>query len=308
MNSIRHPAVYVAWDRYNYVRKEVIYVPHCTRSYHVLGEFLKCRRDGIQPADIGLPAGARRRTPGLRREEVAALAGVGVDWYTQLEQGRPIHVSDDVLNGVARALQLNRHERQYVFFLAREQAAHLPEEDAASIVMPMVRRLLHSLPLAPSMVVDETWNVLAWNRAAAAAYIDFSQIPETERNFIWMVFTRKELQQRFAQWDVYGRNLVARFRYTTVHYLETSWLPAFVDRLCCASQDFSRWWQAYSVADDKNVRKVMCHPEAGRLVFDHMCLYITDNRRIRLYVNIPDSTTDTEEKISRLLHNVPARQ
>jgi transcriptional regulator with XRE-family HTH domain len=153
-----------------------------------LGNFLKTRRANITPAQIGLPAGIRRRTPGLRREEVAALAGIGLTWYTWLEQGRDIQVSPQVIHSLARVLMLNEEETHHLYVLAN-QPVPLQPPPYRQIVPAALQRILDSLPFSPSLILDTRWNILAWNTAATAVFTDFQAIDIASRNYIWLMFT-----------------------------------------------------------------------------------------------------------------------
>src|SRR6202162_6195473 len=176
-----------------------------------LSDFLRTRRARIDPAEGGLPATNRRRTPGLRREEVAQLAGMSATWYTWLEQRRPISVSRGMLDNLARVLQLNPVERIQLFRLARREPAidSTPQREAIS---PRFQRMLDQSDVMPSFVMGRRWDVLGWNRAARAFFLDFEQVPPDERNVVWLLFTHPALRSLVVEWSTRAQDTLARFR------------------------------------------------------------------------------------------------
>jgi transcriptional regulator with XRE-family HTH domain len=185
-----------------------------------MAAFLKTRRQRLAPEDVGLPPGYRRRTPGLRREEVAQLSGVGVTWYTWLEQGRPINASSQVLEAVARTLRLDESERSHLFTLAG-----IP--DPATSVVPACEPAMHELVGAmdpyPALLVTARYDILAWNRAEAALKGDYSRLPERYRNVLWLVFTQPAWRELLVdQGDI--AHIVARFRGAMAEHIgEPGW-------------------------------------------------------------------------------------
>lgn len=207
---------------------------HADREEHrrrELADFLKTRRANISPSQAGLPDGSRRRTPGLRREEVAQLAGVGLTWYTWLEQGRPIQASAQVIDNLARVLLLDRQERIHLCRLANQP---IPADisERPPVASPTLRHLLDSLPLCPSMIADRHWNVVAWNRAARMIFGKFSEAGESgesgesgemglrERNIVWAMFADDRYKTLFTDWELHARELLGRFRATCGQYVE----------------------------------------------------------------------------------------
>lgn len=174
---------------------------HATRL-QTLSAFLKSKRAKILPESIGLAPGSRRRTPGLRREEVAQLAGVSTTWYTWLEQGRDIRTSASVLDCIANALQLTADERKYVYALALESglgAASLKEEQTE--ISPSLKKIMNELRFCPTIITDRRYFIVGWNEAASHVFLDFEQVPIEQRNMIRLLFTRKELQRLAVNWD-----------------------------------------------------------------------------------------------------------
>ena len=164
-----------------------------------LGDFLRTRRARIHPTEVGLPATNRRRIAGLRREEVAHLAGMSATWYTWLEQKRPIRVSPGVVDNLARVLRLDPPERIQLFQLALRQPVFdsTPQPEAVS---PLIERMLHQSTAMPTFVMGRRWDVLAWNRAARAFFFDFEQVHADQRNLLWLLFTRSEFRSLIRDW------------------------------------------------------------------------------------------------------------
>ena len=273
------------------------------QRYQELADFLKTRRAKILPSQVGLPEGTRRRTPGLRREEVAQLAGIGITWYTWLEQGRPIHVSAQVIESLARALLLDAQERNHLYRLANQPLpADIPQYRGS--VSPILTHVLDRLVFCPSMITDQRWNVLAWNEAARLIFGDFCSMSARQRNIVWSMFTEKYFKELYdAGWTVYAKSLLGRFRSACGKYIEDPWLTRFVDDLKGQSEEFNAWWPLYEIQDDSGVYKHMRHPDAGTLDFESSSFDVPDTG-CRMFVHIPRPGTDTEEKMKAMLNGV----
>ena len=204
-----------------------------------LSDFLRNRRGRIAPADVGLPATNRRRTPGLRREEVAQLAGVSATWYTWLEQKRPIGVSSGVLDSLARVLRLDPAERMQLFQLALRQPV-LESLSKRETVSPLIRRLLDQTDPIPAFVLGRRWDVLAWNRAALAFFFDFEQVPANERNTLWLIFTNSTLRSLLVDWRSRAQDTLARFRADYGRHAGDAHFVQLVERLKSVSPEFAR--------------------------------------------------------------------
>ncbi|WP_196592919.1 helix-turn-helix transcriptional regulator [Pectinatus sottacetonis] len=264
-----------------------------------LGNFLKSRREKIRPSQVGLPDNGRRRTPGLRREEVAVLAGIGTTWYTWLEQGRQISVSDSVLASVARALLLDSHETAYIFELAQ-----LKQEKKLEAVVKadtMYQNFLDSLNYSPATMIDKYWNVIAWNKAAETVFINFADIDIVERNILKLMFTNEEYQSRFANWEKKAKRMLAVFRAECADTVNDIWLKKFIGDLEVKSTAFAKWWQLYDVAAEKEIRKIINHPQVGKLSFEHT-VFLTPENNFKIYINTPEKATDTVDKMKILLN------
>ncbi|AJA49900.1 helix-turn-helix domain-containing protein [Clostridium pasteurianum DSM 525 = ATCC 6013] len=270
------------------------------QRYKELGDFLKMRRDRILPSQVGLSEGLRRRTPGLRREEVAALAGIGLTWYTCLEQGRPIQVSAQVIESLSRVLMLDKQERIHLYTLAKQ----VPQADITSYertVSPMLQHVLDNLVLSPAFIMDTRWNIIAWNKAACLVFTDFSKINMHKRNMVWMMFTNANYKQLFIDWKFHAQGMLARFRSNCGQYIEDPWLVQFVQELKRESMEFDLWWSKHDVQRNSEIYKKLNHPIVGTLVFEFSSFEVSDDPSLKLIVNTPFSETDTDMKIKLLL-------
>ncbi|MFC7258485.1 helix-turn-helix domain-containing protein [Streptomyces lutosisoli] len=257
-----------------------------------LGEFLKARRAELSPRSVGLPGGAARRVPGLRREEVAMLAAISTDYYTRLEQGR-IQASEPVLNAIARVLDLDEDQRAYVFELAGKEPAR-PRTQGVQKVQPQLQRLLDDLGSIPAMVLGRHMDVLAWNPLAAALVGDFGQIPEKDRNYALMVFS-PALRELYADWESTARIAVAQLRMEAAHNAGSARLTSLVNELSERDPDFRRWWAAHHVAARTVGTKTLNHPIAGTLVLEWDTLTCTTDPDQQLIVWTAAPGTPTHE-------------
>lgn len=264
-----------------------------------LADFLRSRRAELKPEDVGLPNGGRRRTPGLRREEVASLAGVGATWYTWLEQGRDVRASHEVLEAIARALQLSPVERTHLMLLGRGEeipAAEPPPE----YVSPSLRRLVESLGPHPAYVLGRRWDILAWNRAACAVVSDFGAIPTRARNHLWLMFMDPARREMMPDWEQSARICAAKFRADHARHLGDPAFEELVSSLRQNSREFCRLWKRHEVASSGAGRKELRHPQVGPLSFEHAVFHPVDEpeQRLVLYSPVPD--TGTAEKLEEL--------
>jgi transcriptional regulator with XRE-family HTH domain len=265
-----------------------------------LADFLRNRRASIKPEDVGLPSGGRRRTPGLRREEVAQLANIGATWYTWLEQGRDVRASLDVLEALSRALRLNRAERIHLVLLGRGEEPP-PCKSPAERVSPTLRRLIENLGLNPAFILGRRWDYLAWNDAAVALLGDLASVPRASRNHAWLTFTDPARRELFADWEESSRLLVAKFRADSARHLGDPAFESLTAALRKASADFSRAWDRHEVSQTGEGRKNLRHPIVGPLAFSHAVFHPAENseQRLILYSPLPDH--DTAAKLATLL-------
>ena len=248
-----------------------------------LGDFLRSRRGRLSPEAVGLPQGRRRRTSGLRREEVAELAGIGVDWYIRLEQGRAVSPSVTTIDALARALRLNKAEHAHLRALT-ESAGRRPF--SREVVPEQIRRLIDSLP-QPAYVTGRRWDILAWN-AAAEEIFAYSRLPEEDRNTLICVLTNPVTRRLFGKsWSSEAKRMVAQFRAT--HDL---WAgdPAFVDlleRLRQGCPQFDRWWGAHDIDSVVAGQKALNHPKKGALLFEYASFQSNDDPALKLVIYTP---------------------
>jgi transcriptional regulator with XRE-family HTH domain len=270
-----------------------------------LADFLKSRRAALQPADVGLPGCGRRRTPGLRREEVAQLAGVGTTWYTWLEQGRDVRASLDVLEALAAALRLSPAERGHLILLGRGEQPPPPAAERER-VSPTVRRLIANLGSNPASLLGRRYDYLAWNDAHSAVFGDLSQIPAEQRNHLWLWFMDPARRDLIDDWGVAARRTLARFRAEHAKYLGDPSFDSLIDALLEASPEFRKWWPRHEVVSAGEGRKRLNHPVVGTMVFEHAVFRHaeTPEQRLALYTPLPDD--GTPEKLERLLSGAAA--
>jgi transcriptional regulator with XRE-family HTH domain len=264
-----------------------------------LAHFLRARRASLLPQDVGLPGGGRRRTPGLRREEVAQLAGVGTTWYTWLEQGREVRASFDVLEALARALRLDPAERGHLILLGRGEqgpACRPPAEKATATL----RRVVENLGPSPAFVMGRRWDYLAWNVAWCAVSCWEPGSDPASRNHIWQMFMDPARRTLMPDWERTARRMVAKFRADSARHIGDPAFELLIDSLRAASPEFRRWWERHEVATGGEGRKELLHPTAGRLVFEHAIFrHESSDQRLILYSPLPDA--DTPEKLAVLL-------
>lgn len=250
------------------------------RNRAELADFLRSRRERITPQEVGLPAGARRRTPGLRREEVATLAGVGLSWYTWLEQGRDIGVSASFLENLSKALKLDATERRHLFLLAHQR---LPPEPGKTwcVVPPLVHRLIADLPLRPAYVLNLRWDVLAWN-AAADKVFGFSSFPVERRNLLWLLFTAPSMRVLLNPWEDQALQILSSFRRDFVRSAKDPDIGALVKDLEKVDPDFKAWWRQQDIHGPCQGIRHFDVGDIGLVVFDHTSLTIDVDRDLRL--------------------------
>ena len=244
-----------------------------------LAEFLRDRRARVTPESAGLDTNGRRRTPGLRREEVAQLAGVGLSWYTWLEQGRDIKPSAQVLDALARVLRLDDAERAHLFHLARVELP-LPDEDYPREAPAELRAIVDELVPNPAYLIGPRTDVLAWNRAAEAVIGRPTEAPDGRPNLLWWLFTSKE--PRGEQWRATARRTLARFRAEHARRLANPAFAALLDALKQASTDFREWWPRHEVLTEQLGTKTIEHPGLGTLRLHHLQSIPTSHPDLRL--------------------------
>ncbi|WP_371583928.1 helix-turn-helix domain-containing protein [Streptomyces sp. NBC_01314] len=231
-----------------------------------LGEFLKVRRAELTPRTVGLPDTGGRRVPGLRREEVALLAAISVDYYTRLEQGR-IQPSASVLAALAHVLHLDDHQRDHLFELAgRQRARH--RRPAVQKAHPQLCRLLDDLSVSPGVVIGRSMDILAWNPLAAALVTDFAKVPEDKRNCVRILFEDPSMRTLYADWRAVARGCVSHLRMMAAKYPDDPRLTSLVGELSVQDRDFGQWWGSRHMPSRRLGMKRFHHPVVGELVLD----------------------------------------
>jgi transcriptional regulator with XRE-family HTH domain len=261
-----------------------------------LAAFLRARRDALTPAEVGLPPGRGRRTPGLRREEIAMLAGVSVTWYTWLEQGRPINASTDVLTALARTLRLDDAGRRHLLALATRTPAESVEvvDDAPDALV----RLITAMEPAPAYVLGPTWDFLAWNRAQSRLYPVIDRLDPTDRNLLWVIFAEPSARALVADWPDQARRILAEFRAGTAPLRADARVVALVDRLLATSAEFAEWWPQVDVANFQTRVRRYHHPRAGELAFEYQQLTPSEWPGLRVVVQLPVPGDDSAERLA----------
>lgn len=258
------------------------------RTRMELAEFLKTKRSTLSPLSLGLPQTTRRRTPGLRREEVAAMAGVGVTWYTWLEQGRDINVSSHFLDKVSRVLNLDEVERRHLFLLAQKRPP-VARGKTSHQISSIIRVLLDDLKARPAYVFNLRWDVIAWNLAAQQIFA-FESRDRDELNMLWMLFSDDRINKRIFGWKDHAPLFVASFRRDFVQAPDDADMGNLVAQLEERSDLFRRLWRSQSVHGRCQGRRSFDVDGIGRLEFEHTTLVVNaeEHLRLALYVGLDD--------------------
>jgi transcriptional regulator with XRE-family HTH domain len=266
----------------------------------MLGQFLRTRRRHVLRADLGLPPTAGRTTSGLRREEVAYLAGVSITWYTWLEQGRDVTPSRQVLDSLARTMRLSHTEHVYLLALAGYGAPHATADPLPGAVPADVQRLLDAVTEFPAMAVATDWTVMAWNAVYAAVYPNIATVAETDRNFLWLLYTDPYLRALIPDWERTGLYNVAAFRAEAGTRLDAPPFADIVARLLQTSAAFRSAWESFDIDTMPSRERLFRHPEVGELHMEQHILAPSDHPHVRLVTFVPVPATDTAEKLSAL--------
>ena len=253
-----------------------------SRTRNELSEFLTRHRKKLTPGDVGLPSHGSRRTPGLRREEVAALAGVGLTWYTWFEQGRDIQVSEKFLLSVAYALKLDDAECSHLFLLAHQRPPP-PQAHQLTSVTPLIQQLMDDLTTKPAYVLNLRWDVIAWN-AAADDLFGFRAREREARNILHMVFADPDMRRRLPAWRDDASKLLAQFRYDFAVAPNDPPMLALVDGLRALSADFRRWWDTPDSEQAQRGLRVVMAADGERKNFRHETLVVDEHRHLRMVV------------------------
>jgi transcriptional regulator with XRE-family HTH domain len=263
------------------------------REDNLLGTFLRDRRTRLDPAAFGVSM-TRRRTSGLRREEVARRANVSPTWYTWLEQGRGGAPSADVLDRIARALLLTDIEREHLFLLGlgRPPAARYQPAEG---VTPRLQRVLDALEVSPAFVKTPTWDVVAWNRAAAAVLIDYGKLPPKERNVLRRIFLNSGIRAAQGDWEGVARFVVAAFRADVARAGAAANVKALVEELCRASLEFETMWRDNDVRASAEGSKLLHHAVVGPLALEYSAFAVDGRPDLGMVIYNPATPRDADK-------------
>ena len=257
---------------------------------NLLGTYLRDRRARLDPAALGLPA-MRRRTPGLRREEVAQRAHVSATWYTWLEQGRGGAPSPDVLDRLARALKLTVAEREHLYLLAERRPPEV-RYDAAERISPRLQYVLDALEFCPAIVKNNVWDIVAWNRAASTILTDYDSMPPERRNGLRMLFTDPRLKAAYSHWEADARFVVAVFRADTVRAGASKRAGKLVADLCRLSPEFEAMWNDHDVRLDEENTKRFTPPGGRSIALEYSALAVDGQPGLTMMIFTPSTPRD----------------
>ena len=265
------------------------------RQRKELANFLKSRRDRLGPEAVGFISSSRRRTPGLRREEVAMLAGISPEWYTWLEQARDIRPSQETLENISRALKLEPSETEYLLFLGGYQSS-IAISAKTSVISPQLQRVLDRLECTPAYIIGRRWDILGWNTPATLVCGDPAKLSDLERNCLWQIFLGS-MRSIIVDWEQHAKAEIAKFRTSQVRYGDRycPWIENLIETLREACPEFKQWWSEYEVSDWNGGIKHLKHPVYGLLSFEHNTFQIADRNyydlKLITYVPLPDTDT-----------------
>ena len=261
-------------------------------SENRLGRYLRDRRARLDPAALGFPA-MRRRTPGLRREEVAQRANISPTWYTWLEQGRGGAPSPDVLNRIANGLMLTEAEREHLFMLGLGRPPEVRYRAAAGVT-PRLQRLLDAFEFCPAIIKTATWDVVAWNRAATVILTDYGALPLEQRNILRLIFTRPEIRSAQIDWETMARFVVASFRADAARAGASAEIDQLAAELCAVSPEFERMWRDNDVQVHGEGTKRLAHPQLGTIELEFSGFAVDGRPDLGMIVYNPATKRDVE--------------
>jgi transcriptional regulator with XRE-family HTH domain len=259
---------------------------------NLLGNYLKDRRTRLDPAAFGFAAG-RRRTPGLRREEVAQRSNISPTWYTWLEQGRGGAPSADVLNRIAAALMLTDVEREHLFLLGLGRQPEVRYK-ASEGVTPRLQRVLDALEVSPAMVKTATWDIVAWNRAATLVLTDYGALPPGQRNILRMMFGNPHVRAAQHDWNSVARFVVGAFRADAARAGAVSEVGQLVDELCRLSPEFEALWRENDVGVHGEGVKQLRHPVLGPIALEYSAFAVDGRPDLSMVVYNPATRADAD--------------
>ena len=274
-------------------------------SENLLGTYLKDRRAKLDPAALGFSPG-RRRTPGLRREEVAQRANISPTWYTWLEQGRGGAPSADVLERIARALLLTDIEREHLFLLGLGRPPDVRYQSGGDVT-PRLQRVLDALDPTPAIIRTATWDVIAWNRAATFMMADYGALPPGQRNVLRLIFLNPHARALQYEWEKVARFVVGAFRADAARAGATANVGPLVEELCRLSPEFEAIWRDNDVSTYGEVVKHIRHPVLGPFAFEYSSFAVDGRSDLSMVVYNPATAADAEKLklINHYRHSAP---
>jgi transcriptional regulator with XRE-family HTH domain len=266
-----------------------------------LANFLRARRGQLTRADLGLPPAVRRRTTGLRREEVSLLSGVSVTWYTWLEQGRDINPSRQVLDAVARTLRLSAVEHAYMLSLAGYSAQATATSPVVEPVPAHVQRLLDAMEGYPAYAIAPDWTINGWNAPYVALYPNISTVPMGDRNLLWLMFTDPYVRTLLPDWEVTSHRFLAEFRAEVGPRRGDPAVAGLIERLLDASDVFRAGWKRHDIQRFSSRERLFHHPRVGDLRLEHHRLAPSDHPDLHLVIYTPVDDGTTPDRLRSLV-------
>lgn len=251
-----------------------------------LADFLRTRREKLKPEQVGIAHGSRRRTPGLRREEVAELAGVGTTWYTWLEQARDIQPSSEVLRRLAQALQMGPAEVRHMFSLAGKSPP-VDMDPSSEVVSPSLQRFLENGLQVPALLLGQRWDVIGANRKGREIFDAIFELPPEKRNWMYFIFCADITRENLDNWEANARRLIAEFRASLSDSLDNPWVIELVELLKAESSEFGHWWKEHDVRENAATTVRFVHPHFGNQVCERMILGTPENPKFKIITFTP---------------------
>ncbi len=261
-------------------------------SENRLGAYLKDRRSRLDPAAFGFVVG-RRRTPGLRREEIAQRCNISPTWYTWLEQGRGGAPSADVLNRIAGGLMLTDIEREHLFMLGLGRPPEARYKPVVGVT-PRLQRLIDAFEFSPAIIKTATWDVVAWNRAAAMVLTDYGKLAPGQRNILRLIFADSAIRAKQQDWQSVARLVVGAFRADSARAGAVSEVSDLVDELCKLSPEFDALWRDHDVQGHGDGTKRLKHPTLGTIELEYSAFAVDGRPDLGMIVYNPATPADAE--------------
>lgn len=264
-----------------------------------LGNFIRAKREQLTPEQFSLPNGSRRRTPGLRRDELAGLLHISTTWLTKIEQGIARNVTPVLLENIARVLSLDPVEYNTLFHYAKQTPRHSPHQYVQGEITPALQQILDALGIYPAYIMSPRFDILGQNRSADLTYFDFETISKDERNVLRLMFLHPRLPQITVDWERHAETLVGGLRVNFARYLQDPYFLQLIQELSERSHDFQKMWKRHAVRERPELIKELTHPTVGRLKLVQNTLLVLDRVELTLVVDTP-ADADTLKKLQKL--------